>query len=156
MDDQKRDYPVGYGRPPVESRFQKGKSGNPGGLPRRTTSLASLLDEALSQRSQLPKPDGTWMTQAEAIFTFLVAGAAGPDLKAKKLLFDLLIKLHRGNYFGSRPQIALDDYEGDARAEFEAVLNRGIEPPRHEPPQRPHDGRGEEWPAGAAAAERDS
>lgn len=29
------DYKVGYGKPPVKTRFQKGKSGNPGGRPKR-------------------------------------------------------------------------------------------------------------------------
>ena len=58
MDGQPRDYPVGYGKPPAESRFQKGQSGNPGGRPRGTKKLVTLLGEVLSQRSGLPNPDG--------------------------------------------------------------------------------------------------
>jgi len=38
MDDQPRDYAVGYGKPPVGTRFQKGQSGNPEGRPRGTKS----------------------------------------------------------------------------------------------------------------------
>jgi hypothetical protein len=47
MDDQPRDYTVGYGKPPVETRFQKGQSGNPEGRPRSTKKLVTLLAEAL-------------------------------------------------------------------------------------------------------------
>ena len=124
MDEKKHDYPVGYGKPPVESRFRKGKSGNPGGRPRRTKSLLSLLGEALSQRSGLPKEDGTWMTKGEFIVGGLVEGAAGTDPKAKRLLFDVLVKLHRADDYRSLPEIILDDYDGNARAEFDAETER--------------------------------
>src|SRR4029077_13712774 len=97
MDEETKDYAVGYGKPPVETRFHKGQSGNPGGRPRGAKTLAALLGEALSRRSGFPNQDGSWMTQAEAIFANLVAQAAGADLKAKRLLFDTLVKLQRAN-----------------------------------------------------------
>jgi hypothetical protein len=127
MDEQAKDYAVGYGKPPLESRFQKGQSGNPGGRRRGTKTLAALLGEALSRCSGLPNPDGSRMTQAEAIFATLVGQAAGPDLKAKKLLFDLLVKLQRANIcwtLDRLPEIQLDESDGDARAEFTADIDR--------------------------------
>lgn len=128
MDEQRQDYAVGYGRPPAEGRFQKGQSGNPGGRPRRTKTLVDLLGEALSRPSGFPKSDGTWMTQAEAIFAGLVEAATGTDLRIKRLLFDILVKLQRANVGCSPnlslPQITLDDYEGDAGAELRAELDR--------------------------------
>lgn len=39
-------YPVGYGKPPVGSRFPKGTSGNPGGRPRKTKPSTKPLDPA--------------------------------------------------------------------------------------------------------------
>jgi hypothetical protein len=44
-----RGYTVGYGRPPLHSRFQHGKSGNPHGRPRRGTAerVRRLLQEEL-------------------------------------------------------------------------------------------------------------
>src|SRR6478752_3347483 len=97
MDEQAGDYAVGYGKAPVETRFQKGQSGNPGGRPRGTKKLVALLGDVLSQRSGLPRPDGSWMTKVEAIFFSLANQASTPDLKAKKLLFDVMVKLQQAN-----------------------------------------------------------
>jgi hypothetical protein len=132
MGEQSRDYAVGYGKPPMENRFQKGQSGNPGGRPRRTKTLVALLGEALSRRSGFPKPDGSWMTHAEAIFAGLVGQASGSDLKAKRLLFDVLVKLQRANICWSDdrlPEVQLDDAEGDAREEGRAEIDRLGESP---------------------------
>ena len=127
MNEQARDYVVGYGAPPVESRFQKGQSGNPGGRPRQKKELVGLLTEALSSRTGFPKPDGSWMTYAEAIFAGLVAQAAGSDLKAKKLLFDVMVKLQQANicWPGDRlPEIQLDDGDDHAAAEVSSETER--------------------------------
>ena len=127
MDDQAKDYAVGYSKPPVETRFQKGQSGNPEGRPRGTKKLVTLLGEVLSQRSGLPNPDGSWMTKAEAIFFSLATQASTPDLKAKKLLFDVLVKLQQANICFSSdrlPEIQLDESEGDARDDVSAAIDR--------------------------------
>jgi hypothetical protein len=63
--EEARNYAVGYGKPPVESRFQNGQSGNPGGRPRGRKRLVTLRGEALAQRSQFPNTDGSRMTQAK-------------------------------------------------------------------------------------------
>lgn len=134
MDEQSADYAIGYGKPPVESRFQKGQSGNPAGRPPGTKKLVTLIGEALSARTGFPKADGAWMTYAEAIFAGLVAEAAGSNLKAKKLLFDVMVKLQQANIcFPSErlPEIQLD--EGDWRAEITGESNRLPEATGHQP-----------------------
>jgi hypothetical protein len=136
MDEQQQDYAVGFGKPPTASRFQKGQSGNPGGRPRRTKTLAALLGDALSRRSGFPKADGSWMTQAETIFAGLVGQATGPDLKAKRLLFDLLVKLQRADFCWPTdrlPQIELDDGDGNLPAEDGAETEPTGETMRPEP-----------------------
>jgi uncharacterized protein DUF5681 len=47
MVDSESDYTVGPGRPPLHTRFKKGRSGNPGG--RSTKSLPALLADALDE-----------------------------------------------------------------------------------------------------------
>lgn len=81
-------YAVGYGKPPLHTRFRKGRSGNPRGRPRRKTDLASLLTEALGRRSALEGRKA--VTQREAIVAALVEKSASGDLRATKLLFELM------------------------------------------------------------------
>ena len=47
MTENKRDYEVGRGKPPVHTRFKKGQSGNPRGP--RPRNLPALLIEALNE-----------------------------------------------------------------------------------------------------------
>lgn len=42
-------YPIGFGRPPVHTRFQKGRSGNPGGKPGPEKLLKQQFGAALSE-----------------------------------------------------------------------------------------------------------
>jgi len=43
------DYEVGYGRPPIHSRFKKGQSGNPAGRTKEPTTFLATLNKALSK-----------------------------------------------------------------------------------------------------------
>jgi hypothetical protein len=81
-------YAVGYGKPPVHTRFRKGRSGNPAGRPRRRTDLASLLTRALDR--PVVSEGRKAGTQREAIIAALVEMSAAGDLRATKLVFDLM------------------------------------------------------------------
>ena len=43
---------VGYGKPPLHSRFQKGKSGNAKGRPKGSCNTLKLLNDVLEQKLQ--------------------------------------------------------------------------------------------------------
>jgi hypothetical protein len=43
------DYAVGKGRPPRETQFQKGQSGNPGGRPKKQPTFRECLQEAFAK-----------------------------------------------------------------------------------------------------------
>jgi Family of unknown function (DUF5681) len=47
------DYKVGYGRPPIATRFKKGQSGNPKGRPKVRKPLGALAYDALYEKVQV-------------------------------------------------------------------------------------------------------
>lgn len=49
MTDSDRKYKIGFGKPPEETRFQKGKSGNPKGRPKGKRNFKTDLREELAE-----------------------------------------------------------------------------------------------------------
>src|SRR6267378_69803 len=89
--DNKRDYEVGYGKPPRHTRFTKGQSGNPRGRPPGAKNLKTLLSEALNEPIIVTENGGhRKITKREAIVTQLVNRSATADLRAIKILLDIL------------------------------------------------------------------
>lgn len=81
---------VGYGRPPMHSRFKPGQSGNPKGRRRGKRNMASLLDEALAQRISITSNGKRKRVSVEnALLMRLVEKALGGDLKAAGMLLGL-------------------------------------------------------------------
>jgi hypothetical protein len=94
--DRRGDYEVGYKRPPKETRFRKGNNANPRGRPRGSKNLATLLEEALNTQVETVE-DGTRRrrTKRDVVIAQLVDQSANADLRATKLLLDMLHKLER-------------------------------------------------------------
>jgi len=89
MSEVKRDYKIGYGKPPRGRPFQKGQSGNPRG-PRRKD-MSSLLIAALNE-PVYATIDGKRrkITKRQAIITQMVNESASANLHATKMLFDMM------------------------------------------------------------------
>jgi hypothetical protein len=79
---------VGYGNPPVHSRFKKGQSGNPSGRAKGSQNLKTIfnkvLDEEISLRegSEIKK-----VSKAEALVRGMVVGALKGDQRNLAMLF---------------------------------------------------------------------
>jgi hypothetical protein len=89
--DQKRDYEVGYRKPPRQTRFTKGQSGNPRGRSPGAKNLKTLLSDALNEFVIVTENGGRRkITKREAIITQLVNRSASADFRALKILLDMV------------------------------------------------------------------
>lgn len=110
---QPPDYEVGYGRPPASKRFQPGRSGNPGGRPRKQKTIGALLEQALSKRVRIQENGVTkWLSMKEIALAQLINNAAKGDLRAMKRLISL-IERYSGPDGG--PPIVIRISEDDAK-----------------------------------------
>ena len=89
--EKQRDYEVGYRKPPGHTRFTKGRSGNPRGRSPGTKNLKTLLSDALNELVIVAANGRRHkVTKREAIITQLVNRSATADLRAIKILLDML------------------------------------------------------------------
>jgi hypothetical protein len=87
---RRRDFEVGYGRPPVATRFQRGNCCNPRGRPKPPKTAGQLIDEAMNSKVRIVVEGKTkTMTKQQVIIHNLVNAAARGDSKAIHTLFAL-------------------------------------------------------------------
>lgn len=94
MSDDPKDYPVGRGKPPVATRFAKGKSGNPGGRPKGANSLKT--DFAAELRRTLMITDAgkqREMTVQQLALRALTRDAVQGKPAAQAKFFDLIARV---------------------------------------------------------------
>jgi Family of unknown function (DUF5681) len=81
--------PVGYGKPPVHTRFRKGKSGNPTGKRkhREAERAEALIRQELYRSLTVREGDAvTKMTALQAVIRSLIACAAKGNVPAQRIL----------------------------------------------------------------------
>ena len=102
-------YPVGYGRPPVEHQFQPGQSGNPSGRPKGVRNVSfDLLEELAGFVSIKDGETSVKVTRQRAIIKGLVQAALDGDQRAATTVFSWSWRA-----FGSEPEPETDETESD-------------------------------------------
>lgn len=84
-------YDVGYGKPPVQTRFRKGESGNPKGRGKGSRNFATVFMMAMSQPVTITENGRRKrITKLDAAVTQLANDAARGDKKSIQLMCSLL------------------------------------------------------------------
>lgn len=85
------DYEVGFKKPPKETRFTKGQSGNPNGRPKGKKNMATILLAAANELVTINENGKSkQVTKFEAACKQTLNKSAGGDLTAIKLLMQLM------------------------------------------------------------------
>jgi hypothetical protein len=126
-------YQVGYKRPPQNTRFQKGRSGNPKGRPKKEPTLWSELAEALEEKVSIVVEDKRRIRirKRQLIVKQLTNKAALGDPRAIALLF----KLQRES---ERSPDGPGTYEHPTADEEIAFFHSLLE--EYQPPEAPKSG----------------
>ena len=91
MADENAPYTVGFGKPPSERRFQKGRSGNPKGRPKGSKNLATIVLKESRQKVRINSSRGTRaVTKAEATVMQIANKSIQGDLRAARDFIDLI------------------------------------------------------------------
>jgi hypothetical protein len=86
----KRNYTVGYARPPKHTQFKKGKSGNPKGRPKGAKGLKTIARELLSEKVSVRTAGGIKkMRKIEAMVHKVMEKAFAGDMRAIHSLLQL-------------------------------------------------------------------
>lgn len=118
-------YETGYGKPPKEKQFKKGKSGNPSGRPKGARNLRTIVEEALGKEVQARHAGRpVKMTAFELMMASQVSKAAHGDVSAARLMIELA---HKIGAFALAPQAAADELSAEDRQIVEMLLQDGQE-----------------------------
>lgn len=82
------EYEVGYGKPPEDTKFKDGRSGNPKGRPKGSKNTYKLLQEILEQKLEVvDNGKKIKISKKVAMLTQLINQGVKGDVKAISVLF---------------------------------------------------------------------
>jgi hypothetical protein len=84
---------VGYGRPPLHTRFKPGQSGNPTGRPKGTVSFRLDFAEEFAELIAVPGNGGALCTKRRALVKKLINEAISGEAKDASALISLCARL---------------------------------------------------------------
>jgi hypothetical protein len=92
----KKQYPVGYGKPPKHTQFKPGQSGNPKGRPKGIQNLNTDLEEELAVKILVTEGGSQQeTTKQRAMLKSLFAKALNGDVRASGVLINLILGLEQ-------------------------------------------------------------
>lgn len=129
MSKKKNTYEVGYKKPPEESKFKPGISGNPSGRPRKTYNFEEQFSEILNEDvSYIENGQRTISTNFSLIIRKIVIEAQKGNVRCQRMILDYISKIQtpveREN--GS----ALEMRSGMTAAECAVVYKQAVEQAR--------------------------
>jgi hypothetical protein len=93
-DKDKKDYEVGYGKPPKHTRFKPGRSGNPRGRAKETRNLRTDLVDELGERILISEGGRRRaVSKQRAMLKQLMAKALKGDVRAANTVLGLVERL---------------------------------------------------------------
>jgi hypothetical protein len=120
---RRTDYEIGKGRPPVQTRWKPGQSGNPKGRPKASKNLKTIMLERLVQK--IPVQERGKLRQVsvfEAIVMRMVNLALKGDQKAITFIMSMEDELTR--YAAPAAKIPLNASPADIVKVYQAIVRQ--------------------------------
>ena len=117
LESEPRSFAVGYGRPPVHSRFKPGKSGNPKGRVKQSRNMRTIVQQVLNEDMQIREGGRLRrMSAMEALVRTTLTRSFKGDPKA---LVSLIVIMKQSGYGPDRDEPAADLLSG---SDYEAIV----------------------------------
>lgn len=112
MSSKDQEYQVGYGKPPKQSQFQPGRSGNPGGRPKGQKTLHNIIQQLCEETvSVLENGKKKQMTKFQVAAASLFNKASKGNVQAIKLLLALKSEADHSAHISPGADLSHEDQE---------------------------------------------